>query len=72
MNKHFKTISYAMPTPNIKALAKDLKAGGYDVEYSSKDGKMVAKMDDMVVARAMKMGRAWFLRADTRVVTPAE
>ena len=71
-NPNFKTISYAMPTANIKALAKDLKAAGYEVAYDGKAGTMVAKLDGEDVARALQMGRGrpWSLRADTRVVTP--
>lgn len=71
-NPYFKTISYAMPTAQIKALVNDLKKAGYEVQYDSAAGTMVAKLDGEDVARALQMGRGrpWSLRADTRAITP--
>lgn len=66
--ENLKTIAYAAPTAFVTKLAKDLKAAGYQVVKDRET--MVAKLDDQVVARALKMRSTWCVRANPEVVSP--
>lgn len=78
MTKEFgtmKTLAYAAPTAYIRNAARMLKTAGYEVEYDSKAGTMVASMTEagnkVVVARALQMGKFWSLRANPNVMAAA-
>lgn len=78
MNNEFgtmKTLAYAAPTSYIRDAVRMLRDAGYDVDYDSKVGTMVASLTEagkkIVVARALKMGKFWSLRANPKVMSPA-
>ena len=61
MKMKMKTIAYAAPTKLVTQLAKDLRAGGYEVAKTPET--LVAKMDGVEVCRALKMRSTWAIRA---------
>lgn len=62
------TVGYNFSTPQIKKIAKDLAAAGYDVEL--KGELMKAKMDGAEVACALKLRATWILRGVNGLFTP--
>lgn len=66
-----KTIAYAAPTSYVTEISKVLKKGGYIVDRDNQAGTCVGKTPEgEVIFRALKMGKAWSVRGDTRVFTP--
>ena len=70
-----KTVAYSAPVDYIRQAVKLLRDAGYQVEFSSKDGTMVASFTDngqkIEVARALKIRTTWCLRACPEVMSPA-
>ena len=78
MNNEFgtmKTLAYAAPTAYIRNAARMLRNAGYEVDYDSSAGTMVASFTEagktIVVARALQMGKFWSLRANPNVMAAA-
>ena len=63
MDAKMKTVAYALPHADLLKVRDGLRAGGYAVSYSRDAGTLVAKLDGLVICRALQMGSSWCLRA---------
>lgn len=67
----WETIAFALPSPILNKLARDLRKAGYTVERDAKAGTMLAKLDGRDVLRAIQAGhgRPWIVRAVVGLIT---
>lgn len=63
MDATMTTIAYTLPNAKLLEVKTGLLREGYEVEYDKHGGTLIAKLDGIVIVRALQTNKTWILRA---------